>query len=89
MRFTRAILALLLAAVMLSALAVIDARHENRMLFTQLQQLRQQRDQQNVEWGQLLLEQSTWSTHARVEQMATQKLNMQSPSHPRIVVVHP
>lgn len=89
MRFTRAILALLLAAVMLSSLAVIDARHENRMLFTQLQQLRQQRDQQNVEWGQLLLEQSTWSTHARVEQMATQKLNMQSPSHPRIVVVHP
>lgn len=89
MRFTRAILALLLAAVMLSALAVIDARHENRMLFTQLQQLRQQRDQQNVEWGQLLLEQSTWSTHARVEQMATQKLNMQSPSHPRIVVVQP
>ncbi|MBU6469710.1 MAG: cell division protein FtsL [Gammaproteobacteria bacterium] len=89
MRFTRAILALLLAAVLLSALAVIDARHENRMLFAQLQQLRQQRDQQNVEWGQLLLEQSTWSTHARVEQMATQKLDMHLPAHPRIVVVHP
>ena len=89
MRLTRAILALLLAAVMLSALAVIDARHENRMLFAQLQQLRQQRDQQNVEWGRLLLEQSTWSTHARVEQMATQQLGMQLPVHPRIVVVHP
>ncbi|MGH8292258.1 MAG: cell division protein FtsL [Gammaproteobacteria bacterium] len=89
MRFTRAILALLLAAGMLSALAVIDARHENRMLFAQLQQLRQQRDQQNVEWGQLLLEESTWSTHARVEQMATQQLDMQLPAHPRIVVVHP
>jgi cell division protein FtsL len=89
MKFTRAILALLIAAVFLSALAVIDARHENRMLFAQMQQLRQQRDQLNVEWGQLLLEQSTWSTHARVEQMATQQLDMQMPTHAQIVVVHP
>lgn len=89
MRLTRAILALLIAAVLLSALGVIDARHENRRLFTQLQQLRQQRDQLNIEWGQLLLEQSTWSTHARIEQMATQQLDMQLPAHPKIVVVHP
>ncbi|MGB9428984.1 MAG: cell division protein FtsL [Gammaproteobacteria bacterium] len=89
MKLTRAVVALLLAAVFLSALAVIDARHENRMLFAQLQQARQQRDQLNVEWGQLLLEQSTWSTHARIEQMATQTLGMQMPLHPQIVVVHP
>lgn len=89
MKLTRAILALLIAALFLSALAVIDARHENRMLFAQLQQLRQQRDQLNVEWGQLLLEQSTWSTHARIEQMATQQLDMQMPTHTQIVVVHP
>lgn len=89
MKLTRTLLALLIAAVFLSALAVIDARHENRMLFAQLQQLRQQRDQINVEWGQLLLEQSTWSTHARIEQVATQKLNMEMPAHPEIVVVRP
>ncbi len=89
MKLTRALLALLIAAVFLSALAVIDARHENRMLFAQLQQLQQQRDQINVEWGQLLLEQSTWSTHARIEQIATQKLNMEMPAHPEIVVVRP
>ncbi|MGH8320694.1 MAG: cell division protein FtsL [Gammaproteobacteria bacterium] len=89
MKLTRAVMALLVVAVFLSALAVIDARHENRMLFAQLQQARQQRDQMNVEWGQLLLEQSTWSTHARIEQMATQKLDMQIPLHPQIVVVHP
>ena len=72
-----------------SALAVIDARNENRTQFAQLQQLRQQRDQFNVEWGQLLLEQSTWSTHARIEQMATQKLGMEMPQHAEIVVVKP
>jgi len=88
-KLTRTMVALLIAAVFLSALAVIDARHENRLLFAQLQQLRQQRDQINIEWGQLLLEQSTWSTHARIEQMATQKLDMEMPMHPEIVVVYP
>jgi len=88
-KLTRTVVALLIAAVFLSALAVIDARHENRLLFAQLQQLRQQRDQINIEWGQLLLEQSTWSTHARIEQMATQKLGMEMPMHPEIVVVYP
>lgn len=89
MRLTRAIVALLAAAVLLSALAVVDARHENRMLFEQLQQLRKQRDQLNVVWGQLLLEQSTWSTHARIEQLATGKLDMQMPAHAKLVLVHP
>ncbi len=89
MKLTRTVVALLIEAVFLSALAVIDARHENRLLFAQLQQLRQQRDQINIEWGQLLLEQSTWSTHARIEQMATQKLDMEMPMHPEIVVVYP
>ncbi|MHB8424207.1 MAG: cell division protein FtsL [Gammaproteobacteria bacterium] len=89
MRLTRAMMALLIVAVFLSALAVIDARNENRMLFARLQQLRQQRDQINVEWGQLLLEQSTWSTHARIEQVATRKLGMVMPQHVEIVVVHP
>jgi cell division protein FtsL len=89
MKLTRAVMALLLAAVLLSAFAVIDARHENRVLFAQLQQLRQQRDGLNVEWSQLLLEQSTWSTHARIEQMATQKLDMKVPEHVEIVVTPP
>ncbi len=89
MKLTRAMLALLIVATFLSALAVIDARNENRMLFARLQQLRQQRDQINVEWGQLLLEQSTWSTHARIEQVATRRLDMVMPQHVEIVVVHP
>lgn len=89
MKLTRAVVALLLLVVLLSAFAVVDARHENRVLFAQLQQLRQQRDALNVEWGQLLLEQSTWSTHARIEQVATQKLDMTLPQHVEIVVLPP
>ncbi|HET7921967.1 MAG TPA: cell division protein FtsL [Gammaproteobacteria bacterium] len=89
MKLTRAVIALLLVATLLSAFAVVDARHENRVLFARMQQLRQQRDALNVEWGQLLLEQSTWSTHARIEQMAMGKLHMVLPQQVEIVVVPP
>ena len=89
MNLSRAVVALLAVAVFLSALALIDARHQNRMLFEQTQQLREQRDQLNIEWGRLLLEQSTWSTHAYIEQSATQKLGMHTPVNPEILVVQP
>ena len=86
---SRSVVALLALAVFLSAIALIDARHQNRVLFEQLDQLHQQRDQLNVDWGRLLLEQSTWSTHAYIEQSATQKQDMGLPANPQIVVVKP
>ena len=89
MNLSRAVVALLAVAVFLSALALIDARHQNRVLFEQTQLLRAERDQLNVQWGQLLLEQSTWSTHAYIEQSATQKLGMHTPVSPEILVVQP
>lgn len=51
LNLSRAVVALLIVAVFLSALAVIDARHQNRVLFAQLQQLEGQRDQLNIDWG--------------------------------------
>jgi len=36
-----------------------------------------------------LLEQSTWSTHAYIEQSATQKLDMRIPVKAEIVVMKP
>jgi len=89
LNLSRAVVALLGVAVFLSALAVIDARHQNRVLFEQLQQERMQQDQLNIDWGRLLLEQSTWSTHAYIEQSAIQKLGMSTPANPEILVVQP
>ena len=89
MNLSRAVVALLGVAVFLSALAIIDARHQNRVLFEQTQQLRQDRDQLNIEWGRLLLEQSTWSTHAYIEESAAQNLGMHTPVNPEILVVQP
>lgn len=89
MNLSRIVVVLLGAAAFLSALAVVDARHQNRMLFEQSQQLAEQRDQLNIDWGRLLLEQSTWSTHAYIEQSATQKLDMHMPVKVELLVVKP
>ncbi|BAU47267.1 cell division protein FtsL [Sulfurifustis variabilis] len=81
--------ALLLAlATLATALSVIEIRHENRLLFAELQRLRQERDALNTEWEQLLLEEGAWSQHRRIEQMARKRLDMQTPGREQIVVVH-
>jgi len=89
LHLSRAVVALLGVAVFLSAIALIDARHQNRVLFEQLDQMHAERDQLNVDWGRLLLEESTWSTHAYIEQSATQKLEMGQPANPQVLVVKP
>lgn len=89
LHLSRAVVALLGVAVFLSAIALIDARHQNRVLFEQLDQLHEERDQLNIDWGRLLLEESTWSTHAYIEQSATQKLEMGQPANPQVLVVKP
>ncbi len=73
------ICAFLIFAVMVSAIAAVYARHEARKMFVELQELRSERDRLEVEWGQLRLEQSTWSSHARVERLARERMGMKSP----------
>lgn len=82
-------LAILLALVMLSALAVVYSTHETRRLFVELEQLNAKRDAMNVQWGQLELEQSAWATHARVERLARGKLRMVMPNGSDTVYVTP
>lgn len=74
-----ALAALLVLAALASALAVVYARHEGRKLFIDLQALQQVRDEMDVEWGQLQLEQSTWATHSRIDPIAREQLGMQAP----------
>lgn len=78
---------LLAGVVLVLAMLVVELRHQSRLLFAQLEQLRAERDALNVEWGQLLLEEGTWSEHRRVEQLARTQLEMSIPSRDRIVVI--
>ena len=82
-------LLLLVLAVMGSALGVVFSTHESRKQFVALQVLQKERDEMNIQWGRLQLEQSTWATHARIEQMASDKLEMIIPPPEAMVIVRP
>jgi cell division protein FtsL len=81
-------LALALALVcVISAIALIYTKHESRKLFIELERLSDERDELNIEWGQLQIEQSTWATHARIEQVATERLRLSRPATEEIYVI--
>ena len=80
---------LLVVAMMVSALAVIHAKHRNRMLYVELRELQSVRDDLNVDWGRLQLEQSTWATHSRVEAVARKKLGMRNLNYGEVIILKP
>jgi cell division protein FtsL len=75
---------LLLAALVLCALSVVTSQHKARKLFIELQKEKEYAQQMEVEWGQLQLEQSTWATPARVEEIAGKQLRMQLPKNGQV-----
>jgi len=75
------------AVCVLTALAIVYTKHESRRLFVELEALTAERDRLNIEWGQLQIEQSTWATHARIEQVATGELALSRPEARDIYVV--
>jgi cell division protein FtsL len=82
-------LLMLWMALLSSAIAVVWSRHQTRTLFIELQTLSTQRDALDIEWGQLKLEQSAWSTHGRVEQTARVNLRMVIPPPNEVRIVTP
>ncbi len=71
----------------MSAIALIYTKHESRKLFVELEQLTTDRDELNIEWGQLQIEQSTWATHARIERVASEELSLVRPKSTEIYVI--
>jgi len=72
-----------------SAAGAIYCKHRARELFVELEQLNARRDNLEIEWGQLQLEQSAWSTQAFVERVASTKLHMAMPPPKEIEIVAP
>lgn len=70
-----------------TALAIVYTKHESRKVFVELEQLARERDELNIEWGQLQIEQSTWATHGRIEQVATDDLELIRPPASEIYVI--
>jgi cell division protein FtsL len=68
-------------------MALVYTKHESRTLFVELEALTHDRDDLNIEWGQLQIEQSTWATHARIERVATDDLSLVRPEATEIYVI--
>lgn len=85
---TSSLITLLMCIVLLvSALGVVYSAHITRQLFEELTQLQSRRDAYEMEWSQLLLEQSAWSAHGRIEHVAMSKLGMKVPDAKNIVII--
>ena len=79
----------LLALVLVSAFAVIHSTHACRGLYEKLQNLESSRWYLQEDHGRLLLEQSTWASHHRVETVAREDLNMRVPNLQQFQLVSP
>ena len=78
---------ILFFALIFSALGLVNSQHKARNLYIELEQLNQSSKQADQEYGQLQLEQSTWAMHSRIEEIASQQLQMQVPDAKRVQVV--
>lgn len=86
-RKTAITFALLLVAVVLSALVVVYNSYLNRQLFISLNSSNQQYNAMRIDYGRLQLEYGTWASPAFIEREASQKLHMQAPQAGQIVLV--
>ena len=81
------LIALLVVAIVASALVVVRDRHEHRQAFVELSRLDRARDELNIEFGRLQLEQATWAESNRVDQVARTRLGMTFPRTEDTVVL--
>jgi len=81
-------LVFMMTLTMASGMAVVLKEHQNRTAFNELQELKDEGNDLEVKWGQLLIEQSTFGVEGRVEEKAINELQMQLPVPAEIVMVN-
>lgn len=77
----------LVILVVISAFSIIYERTLYRSELSIMQSLQENEHALQVEAKQLLLEQTTWAKHVRVENVARNRLHMSVPEQSRIIVV--
>jgi cell division protein FtsL len=80
------VISILTVATVVTAVAVVQAKHRNRELLNQLQQERVEQDRLDTEWDQLQLEESAWANHGRIEQIARTRLGMDEPENYSVIM---
>lgn len=83
----------LVAAVLLGAGVVaagtwlVSVKTQSRVLFAELEELNREQDRLEVDWGRLRIEQGAYATHARIEEIARDRLELAVPQPHQLVVV--
>lgn len=85
--FILMVAAILFGLMLASAILLVYSKHQSRMLFVELQQLKVEVNALNTEWSQLQLEQGAWSGHSRIESIARERLSMVMPEPDDVVFV--
>lgn len=80
-------LLLLISFTIISAITVVYLKNYERTLFSDLQNYNLEKHRLEVEWSQLLLEESTWSTPARIQLIAQHQYGMKVPNSDKVVTV--
>ncbi|MBQ4833848.1 cell division protein FtsL [Pseudoalteromonas sp. MMG010] len=70
----------LLVVIFVSSFAVVQVTHLARAQLIQQDKLLQQRDELDLQWRYLLVEEEFYSQHARIEDIATTQLQMKRPT---------
>ena len=77
----------LLFFVVVTALFVVNARHQHRVAYLAYQDEESRRDDLSDEWGRLLIAEQLWSSPNVIEADAREKLAMRSPKKGEMQVV--
>ncbi|USD64871.1 cell division protein FtsL [Vibrio sp. SCSIO 43136] len=79
--------ALLLGCAFASAMWVVHTTHDTRQAVHALDLTMAERDRLNNEWRNLILEENALSEHSRVQEIASQELEMSRPDGDKEVVI--
>lgn len=83
------LLGLLVAMLVLSAIAVVYSKYQQRQIFMEIQNKEKELDEFEVEWGRLQLELTTLTEENRVEIEARNRLMLTLPTQDKIIYIKP
>ncbi len=76
-------------AALLSAIAVVTVRHQNRLAFMAWRTVEAERIELQSERGRLMLERATWAGRRNIVEDARNRLEMAAPAPDKIITLKP
>ena len=67
---------LLVVSILITSVFMIDSAYQTRQMYSELQELRAERDRLMIEWGRLMLERGAVSADMRIDTLARHSLSL-------------